>query len=359
MRESSIKAVLVIFLGLLVTIFVIYFLQFIFLYCTPFLLGVILAGFFNPLVNYLEQRILISRGFIVGLVLLLHIFLILVIFVFGFARIYMELNHFISHLPADYDTLREQTNWILQQNRQLKNLFHTYNLPESLLKSWKINLPLLYEEFYGGLFFLVNRIFAVLKKLPFLIIMFFLSVVVSFFVSRDYKLITAFILEFFPEKYRVGILKFRDELIYSVLRYFRAQMIMVSFSGVFTALGLLAANFHYYVIFGAIVAVLDLIPVIGPALIFYPFVLYNLLSGNINFAIYLLCLYTSLVFIRYGVEGKVIGRGLGVHPLSVMLALYTGFRFLGVTGLFVGPAFLIIVKALFAADLIKIGEWSE
>ena len=38
----------------------------------------------------------------------------------------------------------------------------------------------------------------------------------------------------------------------------------------------------------------------------------------------------------------------GIHPIFTIIAMYTGFRLIGVIGMFVGPILLIILKNIFS-----------
>ena len=81
-----------------------------------------------------------------------------------------------------------------------------------------------------------------------------------------------------------------------------------------------------------------------------------MLSANISYAFSLLLVHTVLALIRSGAEGKIVGENLGMHPLSTMIALYVGYRAMGAVGFIIGPAVLIIIKALIQADLITFEE---
>ena len=39
---------------------------------------------------------------------------------------------------------------------------------------------------------------------------------------------------------------------------------------------------------------------------------------------------------------------IGIHPIFTVIAMYTGFRLIGVLGMFVGPIILIILKNIFS-----------
>ena len=54
--------------------------------------------------------------------------------------------------------------------------------------------------------------------------------------------------------------------------------------------------------------------------------------------------------IREFLEPKLIGKGLGIAPVLMLLAIYAGFRLFGVSGLIKGPLALIIIHELMKSD---------
>ena len=52
--------------------------------------------------------------------------------------------------------------------------------------------------------------------------------------------------------------------------------------------------------------------------------------------------------VREIIEPKLVSKNIGVHPIFTLIAMYTGFKLIGVIGLLIGPIVLIIVKNIFA-----------
>ena len=42
-----------------------------------------------------------------------------------------------------------------------------------------------------------------------------------------------------------------------------------------------------------------------------------------------------------------------IHPIFTLIAMYTGFKFIGIIGMFVGPIILIVLKNIFATFIDK------
>ena len=57
--------------------------------------------------------------------------------------------------------------------------------------------------------------------------------------------------------------------------------------------------------------------------------------------------------VRQFLEPKIVSSNLGVHPIFTLIAMYTGFRFSGILGLFLGPILLIILKNIFSGMIDK------
>ena len=47
-------------------------------------------------------------------------------------------------------------------------------------------------------------------------------------------------------------------------------------------------------------------------------------------------------------EPKVVSKQIGIHPIFTLIAMYTGFKVIGIIGLLVGPIVLIILRNVFA-----------
>ncbi len=336
-------------------IFGFFILKYVLIYFSPFIIAIIIASLIDPVVSWLDSKIPLHRGFSVIIILTLIISIFIIITVFGFSQIYLELERLLRNLP-DYSTLGNRTQWIFEQNNQIQELVEELDISPSIKNVINDNLKMIYEGLRRGLIDVINEILKLLTKLPLILTITFLSFIATFFVSRDKEKINKFILDLFPEDWRSKVKDVQNDLIKSAIGFIRAQLILITITGIITGIGLVLLGNQYAFILAVASAILDLIPIIGPALIFYPWILYNFISGNISMVISLLVLHLILAGVRSASEGKIMGKNIGIHPLSTMIALYVGFRIMGALGFIVGPGILIIIKALFHAGLIKLGE---
>ena len=57
--------------------------------------------------------------------------------------------------------------------------------------------------------------------------------------------------------------------------------------------------------------------------------------------------------VRQFIEPKIVSGSIGIHPIFTLIAMYTGFKFIGVWGLLLGPIILIILKNIYGTVIDK------
>lgn len=338
------------FLFLLLSLII---LEHVFIYFTPFIIAAVIASLINPIVDYLDQKIPIHRGFIVITVLILVIVILVTMIIIGGAQGYLELNKLLRNLP-DYRSIDSQIEWFSEQNQQFEAFMENWEISDAVRDAINSNLQLLYNGVRDALISVINSILEFLTRLPSLFMILFIAFIATFFISRDRDNIKEFLINIFPEDVQPKIANVFTQLNRSAVGYIRAMLILISISGLVAGIGVKLLGNQYALIVGATAAILDLIPIIGPALLFYPWIIMSIIFGNFSQAFALFILHLILAAIRSASEGKIMGKSLGLHPLATMIALFSGYRILGAIGFVVGPTFLVIIKAIVDSDLIDI-----
>ncbi|MFP4020230.1 MAG: sporulation integral membrane protein YtvI [Halanaerobium sp.] len=343
---------LLMFLFLLLSLVV---LEHVFIYFTPFIIAAVIASLINPVVDYLDKKIPIHRGFIVITVLILVVVILVTIIIIGGAQGYLELNRLLRNLP-DYRSIDSQLEWLSEQNQQLETFMENWEISPAVKDAINSNLQLIYNGIRDALISIINSTLEFLTKLPSMFIILFIAFIATFFISRDRDHIKTFLVNIFPEEVQPKIANVFTQLNRSAVGYIRAMLILISISGIIAGTGVKLMGNQYALIVGTAAAVLDLIPIIGPALLFYPWIVMAVIFGNFSQAFSLFILHLFLAGVRSASEGKIMGKNLGLHPLATMIALFSGYRILGTIGFVVGPTFLVIIKAIVDSDLIDIKQ---
>lgn len=107
----------------------------------------------------------------------------------------------------------------------------------------------------------------------------------------------------------------------------------------FTELSLLffLLGFKNGTIIAAVIAVFDIMPILGSGGIIIPWAVLSLVFGNIMQGIKLLVIYVVITVVRNYVEPKIVGAQLGIHPIITLVSMFIGLRLFGFLGLFGMP----------------------
>ena len=84
-----------------------------------------------------------------------------------------------------------------------------------------------------------------------------------------------------------------------------------------------------------------------------PWAIISGFNGDLTLGISLIVLLITMSMVRQFMEPRIVSGQIGIHPIFTLIAMYTGFRIIGVLGLLFGPVILIILKNVFSAMIDK------
>ena len=102
-------------------------------------------------------------------------------------------------------------------------------------------------------------------------------------------------------------------------------------------IGLALLGVPYAFLFSLLLAAVDLLPLVGTGIVLIPWGVVSLLLGRVRLGIGLLILYAVTAVVHQVLEPKLIGEGLGLHPLLSLFAMYGGLKLFGVWGMILAP----------------------
>lgn len=110
--------------------------------------------------------------------------------------------------------------------------------------------------------------------------------------------------------------------------------------------GFLIINVRYAFLLAVLIALLDLLPVLGSGVVLVPWGVLSVLSGNVRTGAGLLIMFGIITLVRQVAEPRIVGNSLGLHPLLTLGAMYVAFRLFGAIGLVLGPCAAIVVRTV-------------
>ena len=141
-------------------------------------------------------------------------------------------------------------------------------------------------------------------------------------------------------------------LINKVFKIIKGYVIIMFITFVELSIGLLLLKINNAILIALLIAILDLLPVLGTGTVLIPWGIINLILGNYFIGFALIILYVAILVIRNVIEPKIISKQVGLHPLITLLCIFIGLKLFGVLGMLILP---VITIMLF--DLYKDGEF--
>ena len=107
-------------------------------------------------------------------------------------------------------------------------------------------------------------------------------------------------------------------------------------------------NVKYPLLMALFIGFVDALPILGSGSVMVPWAIICGINGDIKLGIAIIVLLIIMSVTRQFLEPKLVSKNIGVHPIFTLIAMYTGFKIIGVIGLLIGPIVLIIFKNIFA-----------
>ena len=327
---------------LLATVAVLFLTHLALAYLAPFILALALAAFIEPPVTWMSKRG-VPRGVAVGGALFLTVAVLGLIVGAAIARLVVEIGQLVGSLPSYAQDLSNRMESLIRAYGE-----YSASLPKPLEDSIQRQMGTLVAVLEA-----VGRgILETVSSLPGLLLIVVVTVVATFFLSRDKERINTFFLSLFPVSIQKRVTSARREVIGSVLGFAGAYVTLMLLTAILSVLGLTFIGAKYALVVGLVVGLLDILPGVGPATVFIPWIVYGLIFGSLPFSIKLAIVLVVLTVVRQFVEPRVVGQRTGLHPLATLFAMYLGIRLFGTSGFLVGPIAAIILKAMGRAGLL-------
>ncbi|MBQ8415680.1 MAG: sporulation integral membrane protein YtvI [Clostridia bacterium] len=202
----------------------------------------------------------------------------------------------------------------------------------SLLSSLATHLP----ELAGGL----------VTSLPTVFFIVFITLIAGYYFCTDRERIEAGLISLLPRSAARRLPRIRESMRRFSLRYLRAYLLLFLITFAMLFIGLLILGVEYAFLLALLVAIADLLPVIGVGTVMVPWSVILLLGRNFYLGFGILILYLAIELMRQITEPKLVGKSLGLHPLLMLFSTYAGFYLFGLLGMILAPILTLFAKNL-------------
>lgn len=78
-----------------------------------------------------------------------------------------------------------------------------------------------------------------------------------------------------------------------------------------------------------------------------PWAIIEGINRDYKLAVCILALLVVMQITRNILEPKLVSKHIGIHPVFTIIAMYTGYKLIGILGMILGPILLIILKQIY------------
>jgi sporulation integral membrane protein YtvI len=304
----------------------------------------LIALVLGPLVRLLVKRLKFKRWIAALLCLLLFIAVISSLGAWLVSTLVGQVRSFADNAPNHIEEiatrLDEANMWLSRFNEHLPEGWYMPSIEEAA--------PAIIGFFVGeGLGDTGFRAFVGIGDF---FLNFVIALVSAYFFMADGKKIFEFFKNACPKWLLKQMRHTKEGLTRALGGYFRAQGILMLMVFVISVVGLFILGSPYALLLALLFAVLDFLPILGPALVLLPWALISVIMGNMRMAIGLAIMWGVITIARQVLQPKILGNQMGAHPLASLMAIFIGFRVFGLFGLIIGPVLLMIFVAIMETE---------
>ena len=301
---------------------------------TPFILAYLVAASTRPLATFMTKKWKVRPKVSAAISLAINLVFIFSIIGAIIARIIVEI---ISNSGYVIDFVKNTMAYL-----------QTFGITEELT-SWLVN----------GLQWAVNSITSFAFSIPEALVFFFVFLLASIFLSLDYENIRDSILLQLPEKHRARMHQIKKHTVEATFRYICGVAILLLIDFVVLILGFLILRVNYAFALAILLTILDLLPIIGPAIVMIPWGVISCINGQIPLGVGIIVIYIVMTLLRELSEPKVMSKSMNLHPFVMILSIYIGYKVFGMMGLIFFPIATLVLVSLQRSGAIRFWRTKE
>jgi len=320
----------------------------------PFVVALVVASIIRPIIKAMKERWRLKNNAAAIIAVLFFFLIIVAVALVVVTAIVKALVDMISGLPEFYSEMIEPA------------LISAVEAVSAFLKDFEV-LGSTFDEnavydFIASLGATISSAsvtfisFAGAKaaSLPKLMLNMVITVIATVFLSVDWDGIKKFIYYQFSEETQMLFDNISVHLKKILKQYVTsyATIMFITFMEIFA--GLLILKVNNATLIAGIIAVFDILPVVGSGIIILPWAIISLLSGAVGRGVGLFVLWAAVSVIRNVIEPKIIGDNVGLHPLVALIAMISGTYIFGPLGLLGFPVSLALIQSLNDAGVIHV-----
>mgnify|MGYP004457407233 FL=1 len=319
----------------------------------PFLIAFIISLMLEPIIKFIMKKTKLKRFTCSIIVFIIAITIIVGLLTWGITSLISEASNLLSNFNEYADLIYQSI-----QDFIAKIDFSKMQIPENVMDTIQKSAM----EFLGTITNwakdALTGVIGFITSIPTIGIYMAVTLLSLYFICVDKIYMVDQLEHHLPETWVKKIGVHLKGLIQSLGGYLKAEVILVIISFVISLIGLyifhfLGWNVQYPLMIALIIGFVDALPIFGSGTVMIPWAIFLAFVGDIRLAIAIFILWAIMSVVRQFIEPKIVSGQIGIHPIFTLIAMYTGFKFIGVLGMLLGPIILIILKNIYGTIIDK------
>ncbi len=332
LKWLTVKNVVCVLLLLLVLIFIPQIMGIFLLFYSAFVVSSSLEPFIIKLQKFMPRKLAASVAVLLFMALTFLTFIPILV---------TSVNEIISFAESLPGNINAATNFIAT-----KSVFG-YRLADLL------NLQDILGSLGGFAQNLLSRSIVISMNLAQICVFLIVFMMIVFYFAIDKEYLECKFVEFFPPDMKASAKDILDTISFKVGAYVRTQVLSMIAVGVMVMFGLILLNIKYAFLLGLIAGILDIVPIVGPAIALVAIILAAYSAGWLKVLLAIVAFLIVQQISNYVVRPFLFGKFMALHPLTLFLALFIAQQYLGVVGVILSPAIASTVCILIDELYIK------
>lgn len=199
-------------------------------------------------------------------------------------------------------------------------------------------LPTLFQEFLKKALEILPRCIASIASfLPQFFISLVIFIISCYYFSCDWDHIRVFCTENLSSEFCNRLNLFKKHFFRSLKQYGKAYLLLFLMNFAILYLGLVLLKNKNALGGAFLIALIDLLPVLGCGSVLVPWSICAFLTGKFTMAIGLFILFLVTLFAHQCAEPKIVGSSIGLHPILSLILVLLGLKMFGIWGMILLP----------------------
>lgn len=183
----------------------------------------------------------------------------------------------------------------------------------------------------------IEGVSGVAACIPGLFMKIVIAVIATVFMELEFHDIKLFLENQIPEKWKKAVLEGKSYCMGTMGKCIASYGAILGLTFVELAAGFLILGIDGAIVIAALIACMDILPVLGTGTVLIPWSVIAFTTGNIKMGAGILILYLLITVVRNIVEPKLVGKQMGLSPVVMLPCMLVGLKLFGIVGLIVVP----------------------